>query len=167
MTILFEVRKMIGVYAIRNTETNKIYYGSSKNIEKRFDEHRLSLMRGDHYNKSLQKDWNKLGQICFQFLEVEECSADMLIEREQHWISSQEGKLYNRRSAGRKGKFLSDESKKQISEKLVGHVHSEETKKKISDSLKGRKMYEMTDETREKLRQKAKEQWRRKREQMS
>lgn len=61
----------------------------------------------------------------------------------------------------RKGKVLSDEQKQRISNGLRGHKnhcvpHSDETKRRISDSCRGRVVSE---ETREKLRQKALEQW--------
>ena len=65
------------------------------------------------------------------------------------------------------GKKLPYEMRQKISKSMIGQPgrhnteHTEETKKKISDSCKGRKL---SQETREKLRQKSLEYWKRKRE---
>ena len=47
-----------GIYAIVNAEKLMCYVGSTKNIKKRAEQHRKSLIDGNHPNKSLQKDSN-------------------------------------------------------------------------------------------------------------
>lgn len=78
---------LLGIYAINNLETGKIYVGSSKNIEKRYDEHRYALRRGDHFNYHLQNAWNKYGEKAFQFIVCEYVeNLESLVEREQYWL---------------------------------------------------------------------------------
>lgn len=43
-----------------NPETNKVYVGSSDNIEKRFGVHWAALNAGTHHSEKFQKDFNKL-----------------------------------------------------------------------------------------------------------
>lgn len=50
-----------------------------------------------------------------------------------------------------KGKCLSEETKKKISEAHKGKVISNETKRKISEVKKGKNPYDMTDETKRKI----------------
>ena len=56
-----------GVYQIRNLVNNKIYIGSSKNIKKRFSEHKQNLKNGTHSNKLLLKDYKTHGLENFSF----------------------------------------------------------------------------------------------------
>ena len=50
-----------------------------------------------------------------------------------------------------KGKHLSDETRKKISDALKGCTLSEETRKKISEAMKGKKLKPFTDEHRKKM----------------
>lgn len=79
---------MIGVYKIVNIVDNKIYVGSSNNIERRTLEHFASLRRNKHCNHYLQFAFNKHGKEVFEFHILEECSLENIIEREQYWIDS-------------------------------------------------------------------------------
>jgi len=56
-----------GIYFIRNTVTDRVYVGSSRNIQRRFSEHRSRLSRGVHCNARLQASWNKHGAKAFSF----------------------------------------------------------------------------------------------------
>jgi len=51
---------------------------------------------------------------------------------------------YNLESGGNKNKKLSEETKKKISESLIGHYVSKETKNKISEAHKNKKLSEET-----------------------
>lgn len=56
-----------GIYQIRNIINNKIYVGSSSNLNRRKDNHFKSLIKGNHHSKYLQNSFNKYGVINFVF----------------------------------------------------------------------------------------------------
>jgi predicted GIY-YIG superfamily endonuclease len=49
-----------GVYQIRNKINNKIYIGSSKNVEARLSEHRKALLNMSHHNKHMLNCMKKI-----------------------------------------------------------------------------------------------------------
>jgi group I intron endonuclease len=89
----------IGIYRIRNTVSNTAYYGSSKNISKRWKSHKRALHNNMHHNIYLQRSWNKHGDEIFVFERVEECLKETLFEVEQKYIDKNSGG-YNIGSAG-------------------------------------------------------------------
>lgn len=85
-----EVQKMIGIYKFENNITHNIYIGQSINIEKRYKDH---LSRAKHnnkgnneYNTPLHRAIRKYGIENFTFSIIEECSKDILNDKEQYWI---------------------------------------------------------------------------------
>ena len=50
---------MQGIYYIENTKTQRRYYGSSFNIEKRLTQHKQDLGKRKHHNIQLQRTYNK------------------------------------------------------------------------------------------------------------
>jgi group I intron endonuclease len=79
---------MIGVYRIKNKINKKCYYGSSKNIEKRWKTHLNQLKNKKHVNSILQRAWNKYGEDNFIFEVVEECEIENLFFVEQKYIDT-------------------------------------------------------------------------------
>jgi group I intron endonuclease len=79
---------MIGIYRIKNLKNKKCYYGSSKNIEKRWRTHLNNLKNGKHHNIHLQRSWDKYGEHNFVFEVVEECDKNILLELEQKYLDS-------------------------------------------------------------------------------
>jgi group I intron endonuclease len=77
---------MIGIYRIKNLKNKKCYYGSSKNIEKRWRTHLNNLKNGKHHNAHLQRSWDKYGEDNFVFELVEECDETILLELEQKYL---------------------------------------------------------------------------------
>ena len=77
---------MIGIYRIKNLKNKKCYYGSSKNIEKRWRTHSNNLKNGKHHNIHLQRSWDKYGEDNFVFELVEECNETILLELEQKYL---------------------------------------------------------------------------------
>ena len=77
---------MIGIYRIKNLKNKKCYYGSSKNIEKRWRTHLNNLKNGKHHNDHLQRSWDKYGEDNFVFELVEECDETLLLELEQKYL---------------------------------------------------------------------------------
>lgn len=101
--ILSDASKTVGVYAIRNTLSQKVYIGSSTNLRKRWLQHRSLLNNGSHPNKGLQKDWNDYGEDAFAFSVLEVVpEIEWLSCREREWIrefkSSNPRKGYNAES---------------------------------------------------------------------
>ena len=77
----------MGIYKITNRINGKIYIGQSIHIEKRFRQHQTeSYYQGKHYNKILYQAIRKYGLENFTFEILEECSQDMLNEKEIYWI---------------------------------------------------------------------------------
>ena len=56
-----------GIYAIKNTATGRYYIRSSKNLQKRWQEHRYHLKRGTHHSLKLQRSYDKHGVDAFEF----------------------------------------------------------------------------------------------------
>lgn len=79
-----------GIYKIINNVNGKLYIGQSKRIYTRWTEHKKELRRGKHGNPYLQKAWDKYGEAAFSHELIEECSEDILDERECYYI-----KLFN------------------------------------------------------------------------
>ena len=78
---------MVGIYKIENLVNGKRYYGSSKNIDKRWRDHKNQLRAGKHGNYYLQRAWVKYGEDKFSFEIIEECRVETLLEREQHYLN--------------------------------------------------------------------------------
>ena len=76
----------IGIYSIYCTKNGKVYIGSSTDIFVRWNGHKCNLRLNKHGNRYLQNAWNKYEEESFVFSIVEECSKDILIEREQFYL---------------------------------------------------------------------------------
>lgn len=127
-----------GVYAIRSAD--KMYIGSSVDISTRFIRHRYHLRKGDHVNQYLQNAWNKYGEEAFEFVVLEECPVDQLLDREQHYLDCSSEKYNILSTAGSQiGYKHTPEAIAKISATHKGKVVSEETRKKIGDANRGRK----------------------------
>ena len=63
--------RVAGVYCIKNIFNDKIYIGCSIDINKRIRTHIYLLKKNSHFNKKLQKDFNKflIHSFCFSVLE--------------------------------------------------------------------------------------------------
>nr|DAH30395.1 MAG TPA: intron associated endonuclease [Bacteriophage sp.] len=147
---------MTGIYKIQNIINNKVYIGQAIDIEDRWRNHLSSLRTNTHVNTHLQNSFNYYGEKAFIFSVIEECSIDILTQREQFWIDYYGGinsaKNYNQRDAGSHGTH-SEESKRKISESQKGikkapHTISDEGRKSLSKAHIGIKP---SDETRIKM----------------
>ena len=80
-------KQICGVYKIINTVNGKIYVGSSKDIQKRWYQHKSKLNENQHGNSYLQNAWNKYGSKSFSFEIIEECNPEIQFEREQFYLN--------------------------------------------------------------------------------
>lgn len=67
-----ESKRPMGVYAIRNNVNGIVHIGSGIDVEARINRHRTELRFGSHRNKDLQKEWNAVGELSFQFEVLDE-----------------------------------------------------------------------------------------------
>lgn len=72
-----------GVYEIRNTINNKVYIGSSINVNKRLAAHRNHLKRRAHGSAHLQASWVKHGPDAFCFRQLLACEEKDILFYEQ------------------------------------------------------------------------------------
>lgn len=75
-----------GIYQLKNTANGKLYVGQTKNFSNRKKSHLKSLKNGTHYNRYLQRSYNKYGQGFFVFEIIERCEVELLNARERYWI---------------------------------------------------------------------------------
>lgn len=157
----FWEKPIIGIYKITHRDSGKCYIGQSVDVFKRWKGHSNLAAK----KKSLvQRAFVKHGIDQFSFEVLEECSREMLNDREVHWISyfnSVSPNGYNltsggsqcltfsketlaKMSAAKKGKKISDETKQKVSDFNKGKLVSEETRAKLSAYNKGKKLSEET-----------------------
>jgi len=127
-----------GIYAIQNSLNKRMYIGSSINIQKRFEQHKRALKRGDHKNPILQNSWNKYGEERFKFIILEKTDPKNLIKLEQNYIDINKN-LYNLQSfveRSQLGRCFSETARKNISLAHKGLKQTEEQKRKKSMTMK-------------------------------
>ncbi len=61
----------MGVFQIRNKTNDRVFVDSSTNIPGKVNRHRFALNLGSHASKSLQTEWNELGESAFEFETIE------------------------------------------------------------------------------------------------
>jgi len=138
-----------GIYEIRNVKNGKRYVGSSKNIDKRFYQHKRELWANKHHSTALQNAWNAHGSDCFEFNVLVVLEEYELLSTEQRFLDEEfKRDNYNvSRNAlsPMKGRKHSEETKAILSElnkaennKFFGKKHSEESLAKMSEANKGR-----------------------------
>lgn len=126
------------IYMIFNVVNEKFYIGSAVNLDKRLASHLWHLTNNSHYNRYLQRAWDKYGFDNFQFYRLELCDKEKLIEREQHYIDLLKPKYNLSPTAGScLGVKHTEETKLKMSEWQVGRKMSDEAKQKMSKAAKG------------------------------
>lgn len=135
-----------GIYFIKNIINDRLYIGSSNNIHNRWYDHLRELRANKHYNKFLQRSFNKYGENNFVFGVLEICNQLYLFEREQFYLDTYKN-LYNiEKVAGKPpsqlGKVVSDKTRAKIADIWRGRKHTEQTKKMLSNQKKGKTLSE-------------------------
>ena len=122
-----------GIYRIYSQATGESYYGSSRNIKRRFVEHRSLWKRGggNHKIRSLIKLY---GVSNLKLEIIEECSPDEFEIKERNYISLDEKRLNVWiLPFSSKGCNLGEHVK---GKKFIGHKHTEEVKQKITEKIR-------------------------------
>ena len=78
--------KISAVYKITNTVTNDFYIGSSKDVKKRWRDHKCPSRWNDNPNNPLYQDMKKYGVDKFEFQILAEVEESSLKEAEQQFI---------------------------------------------------------------------------------
>lgn len=112
----------------------KVYIGSAVDLKNRWNKHRYTLDNNIHRNRHLQNAWDKYGEEYFEFVVIEYCEIEVLIEREQFYLDLMKPD-YNIRliADSNLGIKLSEET----INKLKARTHSQEARNKISLARKG------------------------------
>ena len=60
-----------GVFQLRNKRNNKVFIGSSMDLDRAWNSLRVQLQTGNHFNEQLQRDWQEQGESDFAYEIVE------------------------------------------------------------------------------------------------
>lgn len=172
--------RLMGVYYIQNTSSDKFYIGSSQDIFSRIGSHFYALSKGEHHNIHLQRSYNKNGINAFVWGVCEEVfDVEALLGIEQEWIDEIGDYNICREAGSTRGVEVSQETRQRASvrnsgsgnpmygtkrpdiaelmrELKTGITLSDEHKRKMSEALKGSKGAWAYPEIAERLREKLK-----------
>ena len=95
-----DVSDLYSVYEIRCINNNRVYIGQTRDINKRFANHKYHLSVGDHDNIYLQSDFNKYNSYSFKYTVLKECHSRAEAKQfEDYYIEKNGGiesnKVYN------------------------------------------------------------------------
>lgn len=145
------------VYMIENLKNNKCYVGITKGeIKNRWNSHKKSA-KGNNSSQTIHKAIRKYGVESFSINEIDQAtSIDELYKREKFWIKKLDtkNKGYNETDGGEGtlGLVLSEERKNTLRVKANKRWSDPEEKKKHSELMtKWHKYHPISEETREKL----------------
>ena len=69
-------KNKMGVFQIKNTYNNKIFIGSSMDLNAIWNRQKMQLKLGRHPNKALQEDWKEYGEESFIYEILAELKQD-------------------------------------------------------------------------------------------
>jgi len=81
------VNKNSYIYQIKNIINNKAYIGNTNNFKRRKKEHIYHLNNSNHYNKYLQRLWDKYGKENFKFTILETTTLEKQYKLEQSYLN--------------------------------------------------------------------------------
>lgn len=83
-----KIEKICGIYCIESLIDGKKYIGKAVDINRRVKRHIQNLKNNYHYNKHLQRVWNKYGENNLRFYIIEICEIEKLADREIFYIEA-------------------------------------------------------------------------------
>ncbi len=116
---------MFNIYEIRNTVTGFRYIGCSKDLQRRWKEHKRTLMRNKHHCTHLQRAWNKYGDLAFEWRVLLECPSEELMFLQEKELIEQNQNLYNVAKGGLGGDKIGELSQEQYMAFLVNCSNSQ------------------------------------------
>ena len=134
--------KISAVYKITNTVTNDFYIGSSKDVKKRWNEHKCQSKWNECPNNPMYLDMQEYGKDKFVFEVLEVVEPEKLKEAEQKFIETLKP-TYNRCNA----KGLNVERRKETHKKASRKYEKSEKRKKARKEYL--KEYHKTDKYKE------------------
>ena len=134
--------KISGIYKITNTITGDFYIGSSKDVKKRWAEHKCQSKWNECPNNPLYQDMQKYGVDKFAFEVLEVVEPEELKEAEQKFIETLKP-TYNRCNA----KGLNVERRKETHKKYNKKYEKSDKRKKYKKEYN--KEYHKTDKFKE------------------
>lgn len=152
-----------GIYKIQSLiKPNRCYIGSSSDIYTRWYNHKRELKLNKHQNQRLQNHYNKYGIEDLVYSILLGCEINDLIKIEQYFIDTYDPFFNLCKTAGNISRVLSEEtllkmskSHKGLNTWIKGRRLTEDQKRNISEKLKGRpapnKGKKMSDETKLKM----------------
>ena len=127
------IRQQPGVYVILCLANDYRYYGESTNLSGRIASHKSKLRRKIHENTSMQEDWLKYGESCFEFkalyIGTDWVLKETRLSMEYKLISQDKERCYN--------VFESFEARIGNLNPFYKKRHSEKTKQLMSLAKKG------------------------------
>lgn len=134
--------RISGVYAIINNLNGNMYIGSSKDIYKRYTQHKSAFKDELHNYHSyvFQNAVKKYGIDNFRLEILEKCPPDKLLEYEHRWIQKLRPSYNVAQSPidPINSRDLDKLKPKELWKPQKGHKQSEDSKRKISNTMKGK-----------------------------
>ena len=137
------------IYSIDCTKNGKCYIGRTSDPKRRQQDHFCALRGKRHRNAHLQSAFNKYGEKAFLWKVMMECESEQHARYNEQWFLKKMWHLdclFNLASSseggGYKGRIVSDETRKRMSEAAKRTFSNPEARKKLSESRKGFKMSE-------------------------
>lgn len=150
---------MSGIYSISILGSSKVYVGQSHDLRTREKDHFYKLLRGKHYNASLQREFDKTRSMSFRILIrcssdreilcfyeqliLDSCGETFNIRRECVWSPlglKQTEEANAKRSAALKGYKRTPEEIAKSAAARTGKKRSAETRARLSAAGMGRKL---------------------------
>lgn len=131
-----------GIYQIVNIVNGNCYIDSATDFKTRWALHVKNLNLGKHHSKYLQNAWNMYGESNFQFVILEQCPKEVLIEREQYYMDMLNPEYNVCKVAGKRSRLGLKNSPEHVEKTRqfhlgnkwsLGYKHSDETKKRMSE----------------------------------